>query len=265
MSLFWLTAAFVLLAVVLPPIAQPQSYHAFVDARSLLGVPNFWNTASNLAFVIVGFAGIALLTPARRLAAHFRDPAERLPYLAFFAAVALTGFGSAWYHLAPDDARLVWDRLPIALACAALPLALFADHDGDRYRRAVTAGILPALGIGAVTVGWWAHTARDEGGGNLVPYFALQAYAVAATLWYLLARPPRYTRRNDLWVVIAIWGLARATEWLDAFLYANGWLLSGHTLKHLLAALAAAWVLRMIRRREPLAGPAVATTPVPAS
>lgn len=252
MMLAWITAAFVLLAIFLPPIPQPQSYHAFVDARTLLGVPNFWNVTSNLPFLIVGVWGVAALLPAGKAAAHFRDAAERWPYLAFFAAITLTGFGSAWYHLAPDDARLVWDRLPIALACAALPLAMIVDHHGERHRNAVLGALLPALAVGAFTVGLWSYGFRHGDGGNLAPYFALQVYAVAVTCYFLLAQPARYTHRGDLWVVIAIWGLARAAEWLDAWLYAGGNLLSGHTLKHLLAALASGWVLRMIRRREPL-------------
>lgn len=259
MTLFWLTAAFVLLALLLPPIAQPQSYHGFIDARTLLGVPNFWNTISNLPFVVVGLLGVMQLAPARSVAGRFRDPAERWPYVAFFAAIALTGFGSAYYHLAPDDARLVWDRLPIALACAALPVALLADHYGDRHRLSILRGLLPALAIGAATVGWWSYGFRSGSGGNLVPYFALQTYAVAVTCYLLLAQPARYSHRGDLWVVIAMWGLARVVEWLDGLLYADGYLLSGHTLKHLLAAFAAAWVLRMIRRRAPLASPAPAT------
>lgn len=254
MKLFWISAAFVVLALVLPPVSQPQSYHAFVDDRTLLGIANFWNTASNLPFVLVGLWGTWVLAPAQHVRAHFHDPAERWPYLAFFAAIALTGVGSAWYHLAPDDARLVWDRLPIALACAALSVAFIGDIVG---RRAMPA-LWPALGIGAATVGWWQHT-ELHGAGNLIPYFALQTYVVAVALYLLLAVPARYSHRGDIWTMLAIWILARVAEWLDAPLYAGGYFLSGHTFKHLLAALAAAWLLRMILRRSPLDPMPVAT------
>jgi hypothetical protein len=56
----------------------------------------------------------------------------------------------------------------------------------------------------------------------------------------------------DLWVVIALYVAARLAEVFDRAIYALGGMLSGHTLKHLLAALAAVWVLRMIRLRQPV-------------
>jgi len=251
MKLFWLTILCVLLAILLPPLAQPQSYHAFIDSRTLLGIPNFWNVASNLAFLIVGFAGIVALT-GKRGAARFIDSRERWPYLAFFVAIALTALGSGYYHLAPDDARLVWDRLPIALACAAFSVALIGDHWGPRATRA----LIPALAIGAATVGWWQYT-QQRGVENLIPYFVLQAYAMVVALDVLLfeSDPPRYTHRRDLWVMLSFWVLARAAEWVDAGLYAGGAFLSGHTVKHLMAALAAAWLLRMILRRKAATNP----------
>ena len=247
MKLFWITAGLVVLALLLPPVPQPQSYHAFVDDRALFGVANFWNTASNLPFVLVGLWGVWVLAPAQRMRAHFHDVAGRWPYVAFFAAIALTGVGSAYYHLAPDDARLVWDRLPIALACAALAVAFI----GDMFGRRATRALWPALGIAAASVGWWQHS-EQVGAGNLVPYFAVQSYVVVVALYFLLAAPARYTRRGEIWTMLAIWVLARVAEWLDTPLYAGAWFLSGHTFKHLLAALAAAWLLRMILRRSPL-------------
>jgi hypothetical protein len=240
----------VLLAFLVPGISQPQSYHAFADTRTLLGVPNFWNVVSNLPFAVVGLAGLAALLPASRAARSFRDPRERWPYVAFFAALALTAFGSGYYHLAPDDTRLVWDRLPIALACAALGIATIADH--ERFAGAPVArfALGPALLIAAATVWYWQWS-EQAGQGNLVPYVAVQLWAVAVVLLVLLTEPERYTHRSELWIVIGIWLLARVAEAGDRFLFVGG-LLSGHTLKHLLAALAAWWLLRMIRRRTPL-------------
>src|SRR5215831_6408886 len=89
------------------PIVQDESYHAFADARTLLGIPNFWNVVSNLPFVAVGAAGLTL---ARRDAAA----------TALFVGILLTGFGSSYYHAAPDDSTLFWDRLPMTIAFMAL-------------------------------------------------------------------------------------------------------------------------------------------------
>ena len=43
--------------LLLPPIAQDQSYHQFADQRTLLGIPNFWNVVSNLPFIAIGATG----------------------------------------------------------------------------------------------------------------------------------------------------------------------------------------------------------------
>src|SRR5262245_24725550 len=93
-------------AFLLDPIPQDLAYHAFADRRALFGVPNFWNVATNLPFLLVGARG---LLSTRRLAA----PDLMTHYRIFCGAVALVAFGSGWYHLAPSHASLVCDRLPI--------------------------------------------------------------------------------------------------------------------------------------------------------
>jgi hypothetical protein len=49
--------------------------------------------------------------------------------------------------------------------------------------------------------------------------------------------------------------LAKAAELLDGWIFERGIELSGHTLKHLFAGLAVAWLVRMVVRRRPLAQP----------
>jgi hypothetical protein len=95
----------------------------------MLGVPNAADVLSNLAFLFAGAAGLLFLSTDRSATA-FRESRERLPYFFFFAGVCLTAFGSAWYHLAPDHARLVWDRLPMTVAF----LSLFAAFLAERVR-----------------------------------------------------------------------------------------------------------------------------------
>ncbi len=234
----------VIASVLLPAVPQPQAYHAFADARSFLGVPNFWNVASNAAILIVGLLGLreVFLQPQR-----FTTRGEIWPYVCFFGATTLAALGSTYYHLAPNDARLLWDRLPIALATAALPVAVLSDHSGAK---AASPLLLPALLAGALAALYWRFSAL-HGHENLVPYLLLQLIALVAIV--LMARlPGRYTRVGDLWVVIGLYAVARVMEVFDAAIYETGEFLSGHTLKHVFAALAAAWVLRMIRLREPI-------------
>ena len=102
--------------LIVPPIAQDPLYHVFADGRTLHNVPNFWNVVSNIPFFIVALYGIKALH-ARRA---FIEPWERIAFCTFLAGTAAVGVGSVYYHLRPDDARLVWDR---------------RSNDRDRRRR----------------------------------------------------------------------------------------------------------------------------------
>src|SRR4029079_12664114 len=99
------------------PILQPAHYHEFVDGAAWLGLPNAANVLSNIGFALVGLWGLWRIGPARH------DPAIAAGWpghVLFLAGLVLVAFGSGFYHLAPDDGCLLWDRLPIALASAGL-------------------------------------------------------------------------------------------------------------------------------------------------
>lgn len=235
--------AIILAVALLPPFPQPQDYHRFADTRALLGVPNFLDVVSNLAFLAVAVAGLdAVLRPGR---VAFIDRTEHLPYALFFLALAVTAFGSAWYHLAPDNARLFWDRLPISVCFAALLSAVIAE----RYSIKAGLALLPPLvAVGAGTVFYW-YRSELAGGGNVLPYFAFQVYALFAILLLMRLFPSRYSRGADLYRAAMLYGAALAAELLDRHIYALGQAIGGHTLKHLLAALAMYQVVRMLRLR----------------
>jgi hypothetical protein len=232
-----------LLVFRLPPIPQPASYHQFADQRRWLGIPNFANVISNVAFAIVGVCGILFIR--RHAQKAFLDPRERWPYLGVFIGLFLTAFGSAYYHLVPNNAHLVWDRLPMTIVFGSLVAALIAE------RISVRAGLqfLPwSIGFGAASVLQWY---RDEmrGHGDLRVYAAVQLYSALALLLALLL-PPRYTRSRDFAVVFGFYILAKTFETADRQIFAVHHIVSGHTLKHLAAAAAGYWILRMLRMRE---------------
>jgi len=234
-----------------PPVLQSQDYHRFADARAFAGLANAADTLSNLAFVFVGVLGLAFLwrEHASGSRVRFATPREIVPYWVFFAGVALTSAGSAWYHLAPDDARLVWDRLPMTVGFMALLAAIVAE------RVSVTAGIvlLPALLVlGAGSLAYW-YAGELGGAGDLRPYALVQFVPAALIPLMLWLFPARYTHGAYVVGVIAIYGAAKLFEALDAPIYSVGHLLSGHTLKHLTAALAAWWLLRGLDARRPAA------------
>src|SRR5260370_31480899 len=99
----------------LPPVHQDLSYHTFADQRTLWGIPNFFNVASNLPFLVIGLLGIWFIGVQTRNSQTVLDPVERWPYLVLFAGVSLTALGSGYFHWAPNNDRLVWDRLPMAV------------------------------------------------------------------------------------------------------------------------------------------------------
>jgi hypothetical protein len=241
-----LTAAVVLAAGLLPAVPQPVDYHDFADQRAFLGIHNFVDVVSNGAFLVVGLAGL-LIVRLRR--AHFERRAEGVPYIVFFLGVALTAAGSAWYHLAPDNERLVWDRLPMTIAFMSLIAAQLAERFDSRLGLLLLAPLL-AVGMGSVV--YWIATERG-GAGNVVPYVALQAYAVGALLFLAAGHPSRYSRGNDLYGIFGAYLMAKVLEYFDHEVLAFGHLVSGHALKHVAAAIAGLLVCRMLwlRRLEP--------------
>jgi hypothetical protein len=238
-TLIALTAAFLV-----PAVPQPAAYHQFADQRQMFGIGHFLDVISNAGFLLVGLGGLWAVLNSRRA---FQHRGERWPYALFFLGVALTAAGSSYYHLAPNNERLVWDRLPMTIAFTSLIAAQVCDRISIRAGLALLAPLLLA-GIGSV--GYWIASER-AGAGNLVPYAVLQAYAVVVLL--LLARlyPSRYTRGNDIYWVLAAYLAAKLLETLDRPVLAFTDLVSGHTLKHLAAAVAALIILRMLLLRRP--------------
>jgi len=251
------TLAVIVVDLFLPRIPQPQAYHSFADQRSFRGIPNFADVVSNLPFAVFGLWGLFfwLQSNSELNPNHFVDRRERWPYLVTFVGVLLTAFGSAYYHLEPSNARLVWDRLPMTITFMAVVAAMIAE------RISVRAGLwlLPVLVlVGMSSVLQW-YLSELRGVGDLRFYATVQAYSVLFVLIVLLL-PPRYTRSSDLAIVAGFYVLAKVLETLDKPIFELGHVVSGHTLKHLAAATAGYWILRMLQKRRPLPG----FVPVPA-
>lgn len=239
------------IAAIAPPFAQPESYHAFADQRMLLGVVNLFDVVSNLAFLIVGVGGLLFVFRGRHPdgSQAFQETTDRWAWGVVFAATALTCCGSAYYHLAPDSPRLAWDRLPMAVGFMALVAAVVSERIGPRVARLLH---IPLYVLGAWSVWHWRWSAA-AGIESLNAYAAVQFGSVLVIVLMLTLLPPRYTRSRDYLGAFAIYGLAKVAEHFDAAIFAaTRELVSGHTLKHLLAAMAMLWLLRMLRLRAPV-------------
>ena len=237
------TAACVAAAVFLPAVPQPLDYHDFADQRSFFGVDHFLNVSSNIGFLIGGMLGLGLLFGHR---VRFEFKMEQWPYLVFFFGVFATAFGSAYYHLAPDNERLFWDRLPMTVAFMALVASQITDRISVRLGLALLG---PLLLLGAASVIYWLVTER-QGVGNVIPYGILQAYAVVALLLLAVLHPSRYTRGEDLFWIFGWYVFSKLLEHFDAEVFELGHIVSGHTLKHIAASVAGLVACYMLMPRK---------------
>jgi hypothetical protein len=150
----------------------------------------------------------------------------------FFAGLVCTAAGSALYHWQPQDAGLLWDRLGMVLPFAGLLGLAGASRVSARAGAAAAGTVLLA---GPLAVLWWSHS------GNLLPWAVVQLGGMLVVL--ALACLPRRdgALALHLGAVMALYALAKLFEAADhAVFEATGQAVSGHSLKHVLAA-AAAW------------------------
>lgn len=246
MGLWLLVAGVAGWAWTLPPIAQPPSYHDFADRRPCLGLPNCLDTGSNALFVLAGAAGLCFLRSAsgRRT---FVDPREAWPYRVFFAGAVLIGLGSGYYHLAPDNDRLLWDRLAMLLAFMAWFAAVLSERVGIQVGQRLLP-LLVAAGMGSAAYWGWSET---QGAGDLRPYLLMQLYPMLLIPLLLGLYPARYSGGRIILAVIGLYLLALLCDFGDRPVFAlTGGRISGHTLKHTIAALAVLGVLFNLRRRQ---------------
>lgn len=209
-------AATIVAACFLPPIHQSQFYHRFAEHSTHFGIANFWNVTSNVPFLIVA------------LAAWLRKSRKDICFQMLLIGIALTTFGSAFYHAQPSDARLVWDRLPMTIVFLCILTLTIADRVNPRLVHHL---LWPLLAVGVLSVAYWRAT------GDLRPYVVVQFYPLIAIP--LLLCLPNSTAAISLpaqWGMIAFYALAKIFELLDGRL-ATQVPAGAHAWKHVLAAI----------------------------
>lgn len=243
--LWALAAVLAVAAWLLPPIPQPPVYHHFADQSVCFGIPRCLDIFSNLPFILAGLAGLAFLA-SRAGREAFAERREMLPYFLFFFATVLVGFASGYYHLAPGNDRLVWDRAAIAVAL----MSWFAAIIGERVGPSWGLRLLPWLiAAGLASVAWWSWS-EAAGHGDLRFYGLMQIIPMALVPLLLRLYPPRYSGDRHILGVLAVYLLALACDFFDRPIAELTGSVSGHTIKHLLAAGAVFWVVVMLKRRR---------------
>lgn len=228
-----------------PSVPLGPDYHHFADQRSIFTIPNGLDVLSNIPFILVGIWGGAYVLRGNNHPS-FGDIRERIPYFFFSFGVMLTGAGSAYYHAAPGNFRLIWDLLPMTLAFVSLTDATIIE------RISLGAGLrlfIPLVVAGMASVFYWYY-GETLGHGDLRFYLFIQYFTPVAIAMMVCLFPRKYTRTMDLSIAFVFFVIAKLCELLDKQIYSLGGMVSGHTLKHLFAGLSAYWILRMLWLRR---------------
>lgn len=245
----------------LPRLAQPSAFHHFADTRAWLGVPNFMDVVSNAPFALASLLGLVNLRrrgrSERASVAGAMLPLmaiDRMCLVALFVGMGLTALGSSYYHLAPGNERLFWDRLPMVLTFVSLLATLVAERVSPK----TAAWLLgPLLMAGATSLVYWEHT-EHMGQGDLRPYFLIEGAALVSVLLVVTLYTARYLPTRWLMLGLGCYAGAVVLEQLDRVVW-HLWdglgvaLVSGHTLKHLSAgagALVLAWMIEARPARQ---------------
>jgi hypothetical protein len=222
--------AIVIVAVSLRgPIAQDLAYHLFTDDRNYFSIPNFWNVISNVAFLVVGAIGIhgVLWEP------RFTYVAENRPgYLLLFLGASLVSVGSGYYHLWPDNDSLVWDRLPMTIAFMALLSVVVSEFISIRVGKWL---LWPLQVLGIFSVFYW-YISEQDGQGDLRYYALVQFIPMLSIPLILIFFRCAYTRASGYGWLLGAYGLAKLFEHYDEAIYQSLGFISGHSLKHITAA-----------------------------
>lgn len=221
----------ILAAALTEPVAQDPAYHNFTDSRTLHGISNFWNVASNLPFLLFGLLG--LYATSKSL------PEEspgifKLAYGLFFTGAILVSLGSSYYHLNPSIDTLVWDRLPMTIAFMALFSIIIAEFVSTNAGRFL---LLPLLLAGAVSVIYWFQT-EQLGTGDLRPYALVQFMPIVLIPLVLILFKSPGVYSKYIWALILVYVLSKVAEHFDAYIFDQlTGEMSGHSIKHFLASL----------------------------
>ncbi|XP_014493200.1 uncharacterized protein LOC106755545 [Vigna radiata var. radiata] len=231
---------FVVLMIVTPAIPQSQEYHNFADHRKFFGIPNALNVISNFPFLVIGLVGLVLLYHGNYFRLSLQG--EIWGWTCFYVGVAAVAVGSSYYHLKPDDARLVWDRLPMTVAFTSI-IAIFIIERIDE--RKGTVSIIPLLLAGIISIVYWRFF------DDLRPYALVQFVPCIAIPIMAILLPPMYTHSTYWLWAAGFYLLAKVLEATDEVIY--GWthhIVSGHTLKHLAAAMVPVFLTFMLAKRN---------------
>ncbi|MCF6281868.1 MAG: ceramidase [Candidatus Polarisedimenticolaceae bacterium] len=236
--IFFISLISVLVVLSLDPIKQNTEYHNFIDQRTYFGIPNFWNVISNLPFLLVGMLGLFSIIYSNRV--QFVTNLK-IAYIIFFLSVSMVAVGSSYYHFFPSNDSLIWDRLPMTISFMSLFSIVISEFTSPRLGKAL---LWPLIIFGVYSVFYW-HSTED-----LRPYILVQFLPLIVIPLILLFFKPAFTKTNGYWFLLFAYALAKFLEDFDSQFYSILIFISGHSIKHVIAALGVYLLLISYNNRE---------------
>lgn len=225
------------------PIPQDQAYHSFADQRTLLGIPNFWNVISNVPYFFLGIWGLKV--SLKNWALRPDLVTKWLP-IALCAGIFLAFFGSAYYHWAPDNFTLAWDRLPMTFMFMPIFALIIYDFIGEKWGKIAFYIFMP---LGIFSILYWQYTESIEQGDLRVYAFVQFAPLIIGPIILWLSEKKRSYLKYILYM-IGWYVLTKLSEHFDFEIYNAIGFWSGHTIKHLLGAVTLFYSVKLIAAWE---------------
>ncbi|MCW9015044.1 MAG: alkaline phytoceramidase [Gammaproteobacteria bacterium] len=229
--LLTISMAAVITMLLFPAIPQEASYHEFADQRAMFGIPNFLNVISNIPYLVFGLFGCFLIFKESQLVII---KSLKIVYLMFFMGVILVFMGSVYYHLNPDNSTLFWDRLPMSLAFMSFFTVIIGEYI---HKKAASQLYFPLLLLGMASVIYW-YWSETIGEGDLRLYILVQFLPVILIPIILRLFSTRFTHGYYFALIIGCYVLAKGFEMADQLVFDTVGIVSGHSLKHLISAVA---------------------------
>ena len=230
----------IIIVFFIDPIPQNIAYHSFADQHKILGIPNYWNVISNLPFFIVGLYGFSILKSKKKE----YTTSELLIYYILFTGFISTFLGSSYYHWNPNNTTLVWDRIPMTFIFMSFFTIICANLIHPSWFKL---GIKILVPTGILSVLYW-HITELYGAGDLRFYALIQflpLILIPIILWLY-----REKVKSFKWLVLVLiaYLTAKLLETYDhECFHQSNLTVSGHSLKHVFAALACFFMVTEIQ------------------
>ncbi len=225
--------------LLLNPIPQDLAYHDFADKRTIFGIPNFWDVISTGPMFFIGLYGTyqSLKNWSKR-----EGIVAKLIPLFLCLGIFIACFGSAYYHWAPDNNTLVWDRLPMTFMFMPLFSLLIYDFIGRRQGEIAFWFLIP---LGVFSVFYWQYT-ESIGQGDLRFYAFVQFFPMLIAPFVLWLFPKKTQYVKYIFHILGWYIVAKLCEHFDKAIFELLGFWSGHTLKHLFSCLTLYYALKLI-------------------